>query len=51
MRNLPSASEVVDLASLPSSLTTLMDTPGKSAPEISSVTPANAPLDAVWQQR
>jgi hypothetical protein len=51
MSNLPSASEVVGLASLPSSFATLTDTPGNRAPEASSVVPANAPVDAVWQQR
>src|ERR1700756_3216090 len=48
-RNSPFSSELTDIVSVPSDLARRTLTPGRVAPEGSSVTPVSAPVEAVWQ--
>src|SRR6267142_250408 len=46
--NSPFSSELTDIVSVPSDLARRTLTPGRVAPEGSSVTPVSAPVEAVW---
>src|SRR5258705_5148170 len=46
--NSPFSSELTDMVSVPSDLASRTLTPGRVAPEGSSVTPVSAPVEAVW---